>query len=106
MSKADTISTYVLFNMGNVLKVADVYDPQSGRGMEVYTSEPGIQFYSGNFLDGSLTGKNGIIYNKHHGFCLETQHFPDSPNQPDFPSTILNPGEEYEHTTIYKFTNK
>jgi len=95
--------TYVLFNMGNLLKVADVYHPGSGRAMEVYTSEPGIQFYSGNFLDGNLTGKDGIVYNKHHGFCLETQHFPDSPNQPGFPNTILNPGEEYAYTTIYKF---
>jgi len=98
--------TYVLFNMGNLLKVADVYHPGSGRAMEVFTSEPGIQFYSGNFLNGSLTGKNGIIYNQHHGFCLETQHFPDSPNQPDFPSTILRPGEEYSYTTIYKFLTK
>jgi aldose 1-epimerase len=98
--------TYVLFNEGNVLKVADFYHPSSGRAVEVYTSEPGIQFYSGNFLDGSLTGKNGIVYNKHHGFCLETQHFPDSPNQPGFPSTILRPGEEYTSTTIYKFTTK
>ncbi len=98
--------TYVLLNEGNVMKVADVYDPESGRSMEVYTSEPGIQFYSGNFLDGSLTGKDGIVYNKHHGFCLETQHFPDSPNQADFPSSILKPGEEYSYTTIYKFTSK
>ena len=80
--------TYVLNNMGKLLKVADVYEPKTGRVMEVFTSEPGIQFYSGNFLDGSLTGKNGIIYNKHHGFCLETQHFPDSPNQADFPNTF------------------
>jgi len=98
--------TYVLYNMGNLLKVADFYHPSSGRGVEVFTSEPGIQFYSGNFLDGSLTGKNGIVYNKHHGFCLETQHFPDSPNQPDFPSTLVKPGEEYVYTTIYKFTTK
>jgi len=81
--------TYVLFNNGNLLKVADFYHPISGRAVEVYTSEPGIQFYTGNFLDGNLTGKNGIIYHKHHGFCLETQHFPDSPNQAEFPSTIL-----------------
>ncbi len=98
--------TYVLFNMGEVLKVADVYHPGSGRAMEVFTSEPGIQFYSGNFLDGNLTGKNGVVYNQHHGFCLETQHFPDSPNQPDFPSTLLRPGEEYSYTTIYKFLTK
>ncbi|MCK5078918.1 MAG: galactose mutarotase, partial [Bacteroidales bacterium] len=77
--------TYVLFDTDKMNKVADVYHPGSGRAMEVFTSEPGIQFYSGNFLDGSLTGKNGVVYNQHHGFCLETQHFPDSPNQPDFP---------------------
>jgi aldose 1-epimerase len=98
--------TYVLNNKGNFLKVADVYEANSGRLMEVFTSEPGIQFYSGNFLDGSLTGKNEIVYNQHHGFCLETQHFPDSPNQADFPSTILKPGEVYTHTTIYKFSTK
>lgn len=85
--------------------VAEVFDPQSGRAMEVYTSEPGVQLYTGNFLDGSLTGKNGIVYNQHYGFCLETQHFPDSPNQENFPSTILKPGETYGYTTIYKFLN-
>ena len=88
---------------GELLLAAVVKEPDSGRKMEVYTTEPGIQFYSGNFLDGSLTGKNGAVYHKNHGFCLETQHFPDSPNQPDFPSTILNPGENYSSTTIYKF---
>lgn len=98
--------TYVLFNQGNLLKVADFYHPASGRAVEVYTTEPGIQLYTGNFLDGSLTGKDSIVYNKHHGFCLETQHFPDSPNQPNFPSTILRPGEEFTSTTIYKFTTK
>jgi aldose 1-epimerase len=98
--------TYVLNTEGKMLKVAEVEDPKSGRAMEVYTSEPGIQFYTGNFLDGSLRGKNGIIYNQDHGFCLETQHFPDSPNQPDFPSTILIPGETYGYTTVYKFINK
>ena len=71
--------------------------------MEVYTSEPGMQFYSGNFLDGSITGKNGIVYKKHYGLCLETQHFPDSPNQGDFPNTILRPGETYTQQTVYKF---
>jgi len=98
--------TYVLSNEGELKKVAEFYHPASGRAVEVYTEEPGIQFYSGNFLDGSLSRRNGIVYNKHHGFCLETQHFPDSPNQPDFPSTILRPGEEYSYTTVYKFTIK
>jgi aldose 1-epimerase len=76
----------------------------TGRVMDVYTTQPGIQFYSGNFLDGSLTGKRGQVYTKYAGFCLETQHFPDSPNQPHFPSTVLEPGETYQHTTIYQFS--
>jgi aldose 1-epimerase len=74
--------------------------------LEVFTTQPGIQFYSGNFLDGSLNGKYGIKYVKHAGLCLETQHFPDSPNQPSFPNTILKPGETYNHTTSYKFSVK
>lgn len=83
---------------------ARVHEPTSGRVMEVYTTEPGVQFYSGNFLDGTLTGKNGTAYVKRSGFCLETQHFPDSPNKPDFPSTILRPGETYQSRTIYRFS--
>jgi aldose 1-epimerase len=82
---------------------ARVYEPQSGRLMDVYTAEPGIQFYAGNFLDGSITGKAGHVYGRRSGFCLETQHFPDSPNQPEFPSTILRPGEQYRSTTTYVF---
>ena len=82
---------------------ARVVDPQSGRTMEVSTTEPGIQFYSGNFLDGTLTGKAGAVYKHRTGFCLETQHFPDSPNQPKFPSTILKPGSEYKTSTVYTF---
>ncbi|MDJ0365346.1 aldose epimerase family protein [Hymenobacter sp. H14-R3] len=82
---------------------ATVYEPTTGRTMEVTTDEPGVQFYTGNFLDGSLTGKNGTVYGKHAGFCLETQHFPDSPNQPKFPSTVLKPGETYHTTTSYTF---
>ena len=74
--------------------------------MEVYTDQPGVQFYTGNFLDGSITGKCAIKYNQYSGFCLETQHFPDSPNQPTFPSSILKPGETYHTTTIYKFSAK
>jgi aldose 1-epimerase len=85
-------------------KIGEAYEPTSGRVMEIFTDQPGVQFYSGNFLDGKITGKNGQVYGKHAGFCLETQHFPDSPNQPTFPSTILNPGETYETTTIYKFS--
>lgn len=83
-----------------------VRDPSSGRYMEVFTSEPGVQFYSGNFLDGSLSGKKGMKYVKHGGLCLEAQHFPDSPNQPSFPNTILRPGETFNQTTIYKFSVK
>lgn len=90
---------------GKIAKVASLYDPESGRLMEVFTTQPGLQFYSGNFLDGTNKGK-GTIYNKHDGLCLETQHFPDSPNQPHFPSTVLRPGEEYSHTTTYKFSTK
>ncbi|MGI4737990.1 MAG: aldose epimerase family protein [Janthinobacterium lividum] len=82
---------------------ATVYEPTTGRTMEVTTDEPGVQFYTGNFLDGSLTGKGGVVYGKHAGFCLETQHFPDSPNQAKFPSTILKPGETYHTTTSYTF---
>ena len=83
--------------------VARLTDPDSKREMEIYTDQPGLQFYSGNFLNGSLTGKQGKVYHKHYGLCLETHHFPDSPNQPGFPSTELRPGEKYETTTIYKF---
>ena len=83
-----------------------VVEPTSGRIMEVYTDQPGLQFYSGNFLDGTITGKSGHVYKQYAAFCLETQHFPDSPNQPAFPSTILKPGETYHTTSVYKFTAK
>jgi len=85
-------------------KVVRVKEPVSGRVMEVFTTEPGVQFYSGNFLNGILTGSGNVKYTQHLGFCLETQHFPDSPNQPAFPSTLLMPGQRYKHTTIYKFS--
>jgi aldose 1-epimerase len=92
---------------GSLDLIGSVYDPTSGRYMEVFTTQPGIQFYTGNFLNGSLKNtKNGISYVKHAGLCLETQHFPDSPNQPSFPSTTLRPGETYNQTTIYKFGTK
>lgn len=99
---------WVLNKQGKSLaKIAHLYHPASGRLMEVFTTEPGLQFYSGNFLDGTLTGtKQGITYVKHAGLCLETQHFPDSPNQPEFPGTILQPGENYTQTTIYRFSIK
>ena len=83
---------------------ARVHEPTSGRVMEVSTTEPGVQFYSGNFLDGSITGKGGHVYGHRTGFCLETQHYPDSPNKPDFPSTILQPGQEYRSRTAYSFS--
>jgi len=82
---------------------ARVYEPGSGRVMEIYTTEPGLQFYSGNFLDGTLHGKQGVVYRRRSGFAMETQHFPDSPNKPTFPSTALRPGESYHSRTIYKF---
>lgn len=85
---------------------AALYDPSSGRYMEIWTREPGLQFYGGNFLDGSNTGKGGHAYQYRTGLCLETQHFPDSPNKADFPSVTLNPGEVYKTTTIYKFMTK
>ena len=73
------------------------------RMLEVLTTEPGIQFYTGNYLDGSETGKGGRVYEQHAGFCLEAQHFPDSPNRPEFPSTVLRPGEVYRQTTVHRF---
>jgi aldose 1-epimerase len=99
---------WVLNKNGNNLEsIATLYHPASGRLMEVLTTEPGIQFYSGNFLDGTLTNtKDGQKYVLHAGLCLETQHFPDGPNQPTFPSTILKPGEKYTHTAVYKFSVK
>jgi len=91
---------------GELAEAAVVYAPTTGIEMQVWTTEPGIQFYSGNFLDGSVKGKEGKSYALRGAFCLETQHFPDSPNQPNFPSTELKPGEKYEHTCIYRFSTK
>lgn len=97
---------FVIKREGNaeVELAARVYDPASGRALETRTTEPGVQFYSGNFLDGTLVGSSGTIYRQGEGFCLETQHFPDSPNQPNFPSTELKAGETYRSTTVYKFS--
>ena len=86
-----------------LIKFATVKDPESGRVLEAFTTEPAVQFYTGNFLDGKLTGK-GATFNKRFGFCLETEHYPDSPNQPQFPTTTLKPGETYHTTTKYKFS--
>jgi len=91
---------------GKLALAASAYEPNSGRLLEVYTTEPGLQFYSGNFLDGSITGKHGQVYKRRYGFCLETQHFPDSPNKPGFPSTALKPGQRYKSATIYRFSVK
>ena len=90
----------------DVMMAASLYEPHTGRFMEVHTTEPGIQFYSGNFLDGSILGKKGIPLQRHAGLCLETQHFPDSPNHSKFPCTILRPGKVWQSTTIYRFKLK
>jgi aldose 1-epimerase len=91
---------------GTMGLAARAYEKTSGRIMEVLTTEPGLQFYSGNFLDGTLVGKGGVKYQHRSGFCLETQHYPDSPNKPEFPTTVLEPGKPYTSTTIYRFSAK
>jgi aldose 1-epimerase len=88
---------------GELVHAAHVYEPSTGRVLDISTTEPGMQFYSGNFLDGAIIGKSGRVYAQRFGFCLETQHFPDSPNQPRFPSTILRPGNEYRSRTVFAF---
>lgn len=95
----------MVLNTGGDISVlaGRIEDSRSGISMEIYTTEPGIQFYTGNFLDGSVKGKRGIYYQKRSAICVETQHFPDSPNQPNYPSTLLRPGETYSSTCIYKF---
>ena len=93
---------WVLARSGAGLSLAaDVHEPKSGRTLQVRTTEPGLQFYTGNFLDGTLTGKDGRVYRQRYGFCLETQHFPDSPNKPTFPSTTLRPGDTYRSRTVF-----
>ena len=82
---------------------ASVFSPTTGRTLTVYTDQPGMQFYTGNFLNGSLVGKQGAVYQRRNAFCLETQHYPDSPNKPNFPSTVLRPGEEYKTRTVFEF---
>jgi aldose 1-epimerase len=88
---------------GKVALAAEAYDPSSGRVLQVLTTEPGVQFYTGNFLDGTIKGKGGVSYGKRSAFCLETQHFPDSPNHPDFPTTELKRGQRYHTVTVFKF---
>jgi aldose 1-epimerase len=98
---------FVLNRKGAGLSLAArVYEPTTGRVLEVSTTQPAVQFYTGNFLDGSVTGKEGHVYKRRYGLCLETQHYPDSPNHPDFPSTILKPGEKFHQTTVFKFSVK
>lgn len=95
---------YVLIKKEKELSLAaTIEDPMSGREISVLTTQPGVQFYSGNFLDGTIKGKEGKVYKQHYGMCLETQHFPDSPNQPAFPNTILRPGDKFKEITVYKF---
>jgi aldose 1-epimerase len=88
---------------GSVVEAARVHDPGSGREPTVFTDQPGIQFYSGNLLDGTLVGPGGRAYRQGDAFALETQHFPDSPHHPHFPSTVLRPGQTYRTTTVYRF---
>ena len=95
---------FVCATDGSLTKVAEIYSPVTGRLLEVLSTEPGIQFYSGNFLDGSLTGKRGMVYQKRSGFCLETQHYPDSPNQPSFPTVVLKAGAQFTSTTVNRFS--
>jgi len=90
---------------GSLALAAEAYDPHSGRVLEVLTTEPGIQLYTGNFLDG-IRGKDGKLYNRRYAFCLETQHFPDSPNKPNFPSAVLKAGRQFQSTTVYKFSTR
>ena len=89
---------------GSLRSAGRLYEESSGRVVEILTTQPGMQFYSGNFLDGSLVGKNGMVFHKYTGLCLEPQHFPDAPNHSNFPSTVLRPGEEYKQTTVFKFS--
>lgn len=98
---------FVIDGGGKGMKeAAEVYDPASGRMLTVLTTEPGVQFYSANFLNGSIKGKGGVAYPRNAALCLETQHFPDSPNHPDFPSTVLRPGKEFHSTTIFRFSTR
>ena len=96
---------WVLSNeAGNLVEAAVARSEKSGRVLTVLTTEPGIQFYAGNFLDGTLNGKGGLRYYQRYGFCLETQHYPDSPNQPHFPTTVLKAGEDFQSQTVFGFS--
>jgi aldose 1-epimerase len=89
---------------GNLAEAAEVYEPTTGRILRVMTTQPGIQLYTGNFLDGSIAGKEGRVYKRRYALCLETQHFPDSPNHPQFPSTELKPGKQFHSMTVFEFS--
>lgn len=102
-SRRDGYDHNWILNGADGRPAARVYEPRSGRTLDVFTTEPGMQLYTGNSLDGSLTGKSGRAYGAHAGFCLETQHHPDTPNHPDFPTTLLRPGERYYSRTIFAF---
>ena len=97
---------WVLNSSGKLAEAAEVYEPESGRVMQVLTDQPGVQFYTGNFLDGTIKGKGGKVYEHRAALCLETQHFPDSPNHPKFPSTELKPGVKYHTVTVFRFSTK
>lgn len=97
---------WVLDSSGKLAEAAEVYEPSSGRVLQVLTDQPGVQFYTGNFLDGTVKGKGGIAYAQRAALCLETQHFPDSPNHPKFPSTELKPGQKYHSVTVFRFSTK
>jgi aldose 1-epimerase len=98
---------FVIDRKGNeLIEAAEVYDPATGRVLQVLTTEPGVQFYSANFLDGTIKGKGGVAYPRNAALCLETQHFPDSPNHPSFPSTTLNPGSEFHSVTVFRFSTR
>jgi galactose mutarotase-like enzyme len=106
-AREEVCDNFVLRSGGGALALAArVEEPQSGRVLEIWTDQPGIQLYTGNFLDGTIVGKGGKTYGKHFAFCLETQHFPDSPNHASFPTTILEPGQIYRTVTVHKFLVK
>jgi aldose 1-epimerase len=92
------------YESGKLVEAAEVYEPTTGRILRVLTTEPGVQLYTGNFLDGSIKGKEGRVYKRRYAFCLETQHFPDSPNHPSFPTTELKPGEKFHSVTMFEFS--
>ena len=94
------------YTTGKPRPVAQVYEASTGRILEVESTAPGVQFYTGNFLDGTLTGRSGKAYQKHFGFCLEPQNYPDAPNEPAFPSAVLKPGETYRNSIVYRFSVK